>query len=79
MKTFKKAYEEFHPAVRREIYEKVIRWTGWSKMTFYNKKNGVYPLRPLEAGIVELVFMDYGVDAWTGEEVEEVQGFELKV
>jgi len=69
--TFCKAYEEFHPALRKEIYRKVMGWTGWSKYTFYAKKNGVHPLKLLEAKIIELIFLDYGVDAWTGNEITE--------
>ncbi|MCK9326346.1 MAG: hypothetical protein M0P69_12715 [Bacteroidales bacterium] len=69
-RSFAKAYEDFHPIVRKEIYNKIMGWTGWSRMTFYNKKNQVYPLRPLEAGIIEQIFLDYGVNAWTGKEVE---------
>jgi hypothetical protein len=71
LQNFSKAYAGFHPVVRKEIYSKIIAWTEWSKLTFYNKKNGVRPLRPLEHGIVEQIFLDYGVCAWTGEEVTE--------
>lgn len=67
--TFSKAYEGFHPAVRKEIYSKIMGWTEWSKYTFYAKKNGTHEIKPLEAKILELIFLDYGVDAWTGEEV----------
>ena len=70
--TFDKAYSEFHPSVRKEIYAKIMKWTEWSRYTFYAKKNGVHALKPLEAKIIEYVFLDYGVDAWTGEEVVEV-------
>lgn len=73
--TFRDAYEGFHAVVRKEIYQKIMGWTEWSKYTFYAKKNGMHPLKPLEAKIIELVFEDYGVDAWTGKEimVEEVE------
>jgi hypothetical protein len=68
--TFSDAYESFHPVVRKEIYRKIMEWTEWSKYTFYAKKNGVHPLKPLEAKIIDLIFKKYGVDAWTGEEIE---------
>jgi hypothetical protein len=71
-----RAIAKMEPKLQKKvvkIYNKIIRWTEWSKMTFYNKKNQVYPLRPLEAGIIEQIFLDYGVDAWTGEEVETVK------
>lgn len=71
LQTFSKAYDSFHPVVRKEIYSKIIAWTDWSRVTFYNKKNGVFDMRPIERGVVEQVFMDYGVNAWTGEEIEE--------
>ena len=71
--TFSKAYEGFHPAVRKEIYAKIMNWTEWSKYTFYAKKNGVHSITALESKIIHLIFLDYGVDAWTGEEVAEVE------
>jgi len=69
-RTFSAAYESFHAIIRKEIYKKIMDWTEWSKYTFYAKKNGVHPLKPLESKIIELIFLEYGVDAWTGKEIE---------
>ena len=68
-RTFSAAYESFSAVTRKEIYRKIMDWTEWSRYTFYAKKNGVHPLKPLEAKILELIFLEYGVDAWTGKEV----------
>lgn len=67
--SFSDAYEGFHPVVRREIKAKIIGFTGWSRITFYNKKNQVHKITLPEQRIIECVFMDYGVDAWTGKEI----------
>lgn len=69
--SFKNAYEQFHPVLRKKIYARIMEWCEWSKYTFYAKKNGIHELRPLEAKIIDLIFQDYGVNAWSGKEIEK--------
>lgn len=65
---FKKGYNSFSREIRAEVRGKVCAWLTWSRQTFYNKLNGVYPARDMEIRIIKLVYLDYGVDA-TGAEV----------
>ena len=64
---FSLAYQMFHPVVRRRIKAEITEATGWSRITFYNKKNGVFPIKPLEETLIQVVFERYGVCAWTAE------------
>ena len=71
LQNFRTAYKAFPVSIRREIKEKILHWTDWkSRRTFYEKMHGTMPMTKLESGIVEQIFMDYGVSAWTGSEIE---------
>lgn len=64
--SFCSAYESFHPVVRRKIKAEITEHTGWSRLTFYNKKNGVHRISLSEQIVLTEVFAFFGVDAWTG-------------
>lgn len=40
---------------------------GWSKQSFYHKCNGINKLHSLEIPVIEEVFAEFNIDAWTGE------------
>jgi hypothetical protein len=70
---FSRAYARMAPPQRKAIYREVLHWTGWCRLTFYNKKNQPARLRKPEIKIIELVFAGYGVNAWDGSQIESLK------
>lgn len=44
----------------------------WSLSIFYFKKRGDTPIWDYEENVVEEVFRKYGINAWTGEQLQKV-------
>ena len=51
--------------VRKELMELL----GWAISSFYIKKNGDTPIKEKEIPVIEDVFRRYGLDAWTGKQL----------
>jgi hypothetical protein len=68
--TFKTAFDQQPEWLQRYMKAKIRYRCGWGNTTFYNKMNGVTPMRPPEKAVVALLFAKHGVDAWSGEEIE---------
>jgi len=60
--------------VKRDIYKE----TGWSRTTFYTKRNGDVPLREDELPKLRAVFSKYGYEFWTGPPKQKQYGCDFK-
>lgn len=62
---FSEAYMRVAAGDQAKLRNEIIEKCGWkTRVTFYQKKNGVRPVRFLEKPVIEAVFRSYGVDPW---------------
>lgn len=55
----------------REAREKIIKECSWSRSTFDKKMRGLTPFSNLEVKFLEEFFREYGIDAWTGQNIKK--------
>ena len=46
----------------RDVREEIIEQTGWSIVTFANKRNGRTEIKPLERKALREIFAGYGIE-----------------
>lgn len=61
-KGFKDTFLKLPAYLLRDVETEIREQTGWSKVTFYNKRNGLTEVKPLERKALAEIFAGYGID-----------------
>lgn len=65
---FQKGYDMLLPRDQKELRLQIMMECGWlTASTFINKRKGVQSIRKPEIPIIERIFEEHNLDAWTGE------------
>ena len=67
---FKRAFGKLKVKEAPIVKETIMKRCRWSHQTFSHKKEGKRRFEIEEADIVETTFRAFGIDAWSGEELE---------
>lgn len=65
---FRKGYDMLPSKFKTNVRIKIMNGCDWlTQQTFYNKLNGKKIIRSPEKIVIEKIFAEYNLDAWTGE------------
>lgn len=70
---FQKAYNKLPAGEQTSVKEKIKETCDWTNSTFYAKLKGSTPLRKLERAALELIFVSWNIDVWTGEYIKSIE------
>jgi hypothetical protein len=68
-KNFKTAFGELRVKEAPIVKKTIMKMCKWSDQTWSNKKDGKRGFEAKEAAIVETTFREFGIEAWSGEEL----------
>jgi hypothetical protein len=79
LNSFRDGFDQFPKWLQRSTREKLMDRCGWkSRITFYSKMNGKVSLRPPERAIVRELFAKHNINAFTGEQLENIEASEVR-